>query len=101
VPASSAADDGALLLHPETRHIELPRLPERLPGALAVAGGLLRECRVVKDACELPSNCHFDATIWQQDGTLRVTMSQYDTKLHMFDRVEVALEGHVAPWLAS
>jgi hypothetical protein len=95
-----AADHGALLLHPETRCIDIPRCPERLPGALAAAGGLLRECRVAKDAGALPSDCKFHGTTWNKDGNLRVFMAQYDTKLHMADRCKVALAGHELPWLA-
>ena len=95
-----AADNGALLLAPETRRIDIPRRPERLPGALAAAGGLLRECRVAKDAGELPSDCKFNSASWDHDGKLRILMAQYDTKLHLFDRCEVALAGHELPWLA-
>ena len=35
------------------------------------------------------------------DDKLRILMAQYDTKLHLFDRCEVALAGHELPWLAA
>ena len=95
-----AANNGELLQHHETRRIDIPRRPERLPGALAAAGGLLRECRVAKDAGMLPSDCKFNSASWDGDGKLRVLMAQYDTKLHLFDRCEVTLAGYELPWLA-
>jgi hypothetical protein len=95
-----AADGGALLLHPSTARIDIAPAPARLPGALARAGGLLRECRVCKDAGSMPSASAFSTAKWQTDGNLRVMMAAFDTKLRSGDRVEVTLTGIALPWLA-